>query len=161
MRGMANDTDAPRHNEEAFAAILERIMAGESLKQICESEETPARSTVHLWMANDKTLSDRYARACEVRADHVFDEIFDIADDGRNDWMEKRQGEETVWVENGEALRRSALRVDARKWALARMQPKKYGDKITHEGTGPGGEILHKHSARDLSDDDLAALIKK
>lgn len=83
-------------------------------------------------------------RACEVRADHVFDEIFDIADDGRNDWMEKRQGDETVWVENGEALRRSALRVDARKWALARMQPKKYGDKITHEGTGPEGEIVFK-----------------
>ena len=115
---MASDTDAPKHNEGAFSAILERIMAGESLKQICESEGTPARSTVHLWMANDKTLSDRYARACEVRADHVFDEIFDIADDGRNDWMEKRQGDETVWVENGEALRRSALRVDARKWAL-------------------------------------------
>ena len=120
---MANDTDDPRHNEEAFAAILERIMAGESLKQICESEGTPARSTVHLWMANDKELSDRYARACEVRAD-----------DGSNDWMKKRQGDETFWVENGEALRRSALRVDARKWALARMQPKKYGDKITHAG---------------------------
>jgi hypothetical protein len=141
---MASNSKALRHKEEAFAAILERIMAGESLKQICESEGTPARSTVHLWMANDKTLSDRYARACEVRADHVFDEIFDIADT-------PQLGETVTIKEDGkietrmeDMLGHRRLQVDARKWALARMQPKKYGDRITHDGTGPAGEIIFK-----------------
>lgn len=116
-------------------------MDGESLKQICDDPEMPVRSTVYLWMAESSSLSDRYARACEIRADNIFDELFDIADDGRNDWMERNFGDETRWVENGEAIRRSALRIDARKWALAKMQPKKYGEKITHAGTGQNGEI--------------------
>jgi hypothetical protein len=43
------------------------------------------------------------------------------------------------WQENGEALRRSALRIDARKWMLGKMKPKVYGDKVTTEHSGPGG----------------------
>lgn len=132
------------HDEKAFAAILERIMGGESLKQVCDDAEMPVRSTVYLWMAEDRSLSDRYARACEIRADNIFDELFEIADDGHNDWMERNFGDETRWVENGEAIRRSALRIDARKWALAKMQPKKYGEKITHDGTGQNGEIVFR-----------------
>jgi hypothetical protein len=122
------------HDEAAFAQILERIMAGRSLKQICEAEDTPARSTVHKWMADDPALSDRYARACEIRAEVVFDELFEIADDARNDWMERRGEDDAGWVANGEHIQRSRLRIDARKWALAKMQPKKYGDKLALGG---------------------------
>lgn len=31
---------------------------------------------------------------------------------------------------NGDAVQRSKLRVDARKWVAAKLKPKKYGDKI-------------------------------
>jgi len=52
----------------------------------------------------------------------------------------KRNGENaTGYQENGEALRRSALRIDARKWLAGKMAPKKYGDKQTHEHAGPDG----------------------
>jgi hypothetical protein len=58
---------------------------------------------------------------------------------GRSDWM-KRNGENaTGYQENGEVLRRSALRIDARKWLSGKMAPKKYGDKQTHEHAGPDG----------------------
>lgn len=124
------------HDEEVFAVILDRIMDGQSLKAVCDAEDMPSRKTVYQWMAADPELGNRYARACEIRADQIFDELFEIADDGRNDWMERRQGEDKVWVENGEAMRRSALRIDARKWALAKMQPKKYGDKLDLNHTG-------------------------
>ena len=39
-------------------------------------------------------------------------------------------GDELVDVENKEFINRSKVRIDARKWMLGKMQPKKYGDKL-------------------------------
>ena len=124
-----------KFTEEVATTILARVMAGESLRSVCRDEAMPARSTVHLWLAANPSFSDQYVRACDVRADEVFDEMFDIADDARNDWMCRNHGEDDPgWVVNGEHVQRSRLRIDARKWALARMNPKKYGEKTTLAG---------------------------
>ena len=113
-------------------AILESVMNGKSIKQICDQTDMPSRPTFYKWLAAEPAFADRYARACEVRADHVFDEIFDIADNSENDWMERHdsEGANIGWQENGDSVRRCALRIDARKWSLARMQPQKYGEKL-------------------------------
>lgn len=77
-------------------------------------------------------------RARETQADAIFDEILDIADDGSNDWMEKHDGEggNIGWRENGEAIQRSRLRIDARKWMAGKLRPKVYGDKVELEHSG-------------------------
>jgi hypothetical protein len=77
-----------------------------------------------------------YARAREEQADAIFDEVLNIADDARNDWMEKHDedGANIGWRENGEAIRRSQLRIDARKWMAGKLRPKKYGDKLELSG---------------------------
>lgn len=67
-----------------------------------------------------------YAHACETRADHIFDEIIEIADDSSNDIEYTEHGEK----QNAEFIARSRLRVDARKWCLSKMNPKKYGEKV-------------------------------
>lgn len=112
--------------------ICERIGSGESLRAICSDEGMPDKATVFRWLALDDAFRDQYARAREAQADALFDEILEIADDGQNDWMEKKNadGQNIGWTENGEALRRSVLRVDARKWMAGKLRPKKYGDKI-------------------------------
>src|SRR4051794_16693229 len=69
-------------------------------------------------------------RARAAQADHFADEIIAIADDTSGDWIE-RDGELMV---NHEHIQRSRLRVDARKWLMARMAPKKYGDKVVLAG---------------------------
>ncbi len=60
----------------------------------------------------------------------MAEEIVEIADDGRNDWMEvmSKDGESIGWRLNGEAVQRSRLRVDARKWLMSKLLPKKYGE---------------------------------
>jgi hypothetical protein len=108
-------------SEELATIILTRIMAGESLRKVCDTEGMPARSTVHLWLAANTVFSDQYARACEIRADHLFDEMFDIADDVKGD------------------ATRDKLRVDTRKWALSKMNPKKYSDMIKAQHMGADG----------------------
>lgn len=119
--------------------ICERIADGESLRSICEEDEMPNKATVFRWLAANKEFCDQYARARETQADSLFDEILAIADDGHNDWMLRKHGDDERWVENGEVLRRSSLRVDARKWMAGKLRPKKYGDKVTQEHTGPDG----------------------
>jgi hypothetical protein len=118
------------YTEEKALLICERLADGESLKSICEDESMPSKSTVFKWLSENATFSDMYARARETQADALFDDILSIADDARNDWMEKNFGEETRWVENGEAIRRSQLRIDARKWMAGKLRPKKYGEKL-------------------------------
>lgn len=110
--------------------ICERLMHGETLRQIVRDEAMPCRRSVHNWLATNQTFMHQYAQAKEHQADTIFDEMFDIADDGTNDWMLRSQGEDDIEVVNHENIQRSRLRIDTRKWALARMAPKKYGEKV-------------------------------
>jgi hypothetical protein len=118
--------------------ICERIGNGESLRAICDDDGMPNKSTVFRWLAANEAFRDQYARARETQADAIFDEILSIADDGHNDWMLRKFGDDERYVENGEAIRRSVLRIDARKWMAGKLQPKKYGDKVMHAGADGG-----------------------
>ena len=112
--------------DELFTAILGRIMEGESLRAICRDDGMPDRSTVSRWLIEDAERQRAYALATDIRADMVFDEVLEIADDASRDWVAK----DGAFVLDAEHVRRSALRIEARKWALARMAPKKYGEKL-------------------------------
>lgn len=124
--------------QETADAICERLADGESLRTICVDEAMPNRVTVYRWLFKHVEFSNQYAQAREYQAETMADEMTDIADDGSNDWMEKRDedGVNIGWRENGEAIRRSALRIDTRKWIAARLLPKKYGDKVQTDHTG-------------------------
>lgn len=122
----------PSDYSDAIAdTICEALADGQSLRTICLAEEMPNRATVFRWLAANETFRDQYARARDAQAEALADEILDIADDGSNDWMERRgeEGGNIGWKENGEAMARSRLRVEARKWVAAKLLPKKYGDR--------------------------------
>lgn len=118
--------------------INRRIAEGESLRTICSDDTMPSRSIVYDWLLRADegepfaSFSDQYVRARELQADSFADEIQDIADDGANDWMEThdKDGKLIGWKVNGEAIQRSKLRVDARKWTASKLKPKKYGDRL-------------------------------
>lgn len=135
--------------QEIADEICERLADGESLRSICEEEGKPSKSMVMRWLRQAEWFRDQYTRAREMQADVLADEILNIADDGRNDWMERNADGSKGWAENGEALRRSQIRIDARKWMAGKMRPKVYGDKITQEQSGPdGGPVQHVHEIR-------------
>lgn len=115
-------------------AIIAQIATGKSLREICRAEEMPAASTFLLWVSEDAALAEQYARAMQSRADLIFDEILEITDDARNDWMERHGQDDAGYVANGEHIQRARLRVDARKWMLGKMNPKKYGEKLELSG---------------------------
>lgn len=132
------------YDPDAAEVILGLLAEGRSLKEICRRDDVPARSTVSLWIAhNIEGFADKYAGARDAQAEHFADEIIEISDDGRNDWIERNVGDgETIVVADHEHIARSKLRVDSRKWLMARMAPKRYGDRITAEHAGADGKDL-------------------
>jgi hypothetical protein len=115
--------------DELFDEICERMVDGESVRTICKDDHMPAISTLMKILNQNPDRSAQYARALQMRADAMFEEIMDISDDGSNDYMLRNADDPTSIVLNGEHVQRSKLRVDSRKWALGRMNPKKYGEK--------------------------------
>jgi hypothetical protein len=110
-------------SQALFDRICERMAEGESLRAICKAKDMPAKRSVLRWVAGDETLAKQYSEAQTMRAECYFDEIIAIAD-SKSDPQKTR------------------VQIDARKWVLARMNPKKYGDKFTQELTGSEGGPL-------------------
>lgn len=150
--------------EELAERICSELAAGAKLTEICAADDMPTDRTVYRWLAKDDKFCQQYARAQEDRTSAMAEELLEIADNGANDWMERNHGDDAAWVTNGEALQRSRLRVDTRKWLMSKMAPKKYGDKIIQEQSGPdGGPIQHEHKgqALDLLESRIASLVAR
>ena len=121
--------------DKCFDSICKRIGKGQALRTILKDADMPSSSTFYIWLDSDEIKSKQYARATELRADNIFEDIIDIADDNRKDLQTDKDGNERT---NSDVIQRSRLMVDARKWYLSKLNPKKYGDKI--ETTLEGGE---------------------
>ena len=126
--------------------LCAQLSEGRSLRSICETDEMPCKSTVFSWLRTNEEFRRQYEIAKQEAADSMADEILDIADDGTNDYMEKlTEGQAPSYAYNGEHVQRSRLRVDSRKWIASKLKPKKYGDRVAQEISGPdGGPIDHK-----------------
>lgn len=119
--------------------VCMRVMDGESLLSISDDEDMPARGNLYKWLLKHDYFRDNYAHACEVRASILFDEVITIADNTTEDDIFTADGNR---VANNEWINRSKLRIDSRKWVLAKMMPKRYGDKLeVDQKTEHSGEI--------------------
>lgn len=130
---MARPSD---YSQATADAICARLADGESLRAICRDDGMPDKSTVFRWLAAHEAFRDQYAHARELQAEEMFEDLLDIADDGTRDTYVDGDGKERT---DTDVIARAKLRVDTRKWMLARMAPKKYGDKVTQELTGADG----------------------
>ena len=124
-----------KQKADALDEIFDRIGKGESTVSIMgvnRLPHLPNRQTFTNWLDNSEIegtgLLDRYARANQLRQDVLLQEIFDISDDTKEDfYIDETTGKRLT---NHEAIQRSRLRVDTRKWALSKMNPTKFGDKV-------------------------------
>ncbi|MGJ3354654.1 ubiquitin carboxyl-hydrolase [Providencia sp. Je.9.19] len=143
---MATKTKMGRPSDylpEVADDICALIADGESLRSVCKKKGMPNKTKIMRWLRENTDFRDQYAKAMESRADAVFEELFDIADDV---------------AEEPAAISKAKLRIDTRKWALSRMSPKKYGDKITTELTGKdGGAIQYA----DITNEELEDRLKE
>lgn len=122
--------------ERILPLIFERIAVhsepvGKALKHVGE----PSLDTFYKWLKGEhnRDRAEIYAQACEKRAENIFEEIIEIADDSSGDVEIDDKGRKKL---DKEFAARARIRIDARKWMLGKMQPKKYGDRLAldHDG---------------------------
>lgn len=88
------------------------------------------QQTVINWIDADNDRAGHYARARDERADFVFESLDDVSD-------------QAVRAETAVEVAGLRLKADNIKWKLARMNAKKYGDKLAVGGADdmPGIKI--------------------
>lgn len=119
---------SPKEKQDIIDRICKHISENNaSLRSALMLHDMPDATTFYIWINEDESKSKQYARACEQRAENIFEEILEIADENALDITMDDEGGYNV---NGEIVQRSRLKIDARKWMLSKMQPKKYGDKL-------------------------------
>lgn len=92
----------------------------------------PTQTTVYKWLNQYPEFAKKYAQARVLSADFMLEQIIAISDDSRGDYSPDNynKGKTPGYEFNGEHVMRSRLMVDTRKWAMSKLMPKKYGDKI-------------------------------
>jgi len=133
------------YSAKLATSILTRMISGESVRSICSDDSMPDKSTVFQWVADDKEgFSDRYAKAFQARMVIHADELLDIADDGTNDYMLRENPDgDAAYAVNGEAVARSRLRVDTRKWLLSKLTTR-YSDGKEEDNKVDLAEVISK-----------------
>lgn len=123
-----------------------------SLSKACDKANLE-KSSFYEWIDSDKEFNNQYARATEERQTGLFEEILDIADESERDIITGEDGKEKV---DWEVIGRSKLRIDARKWILSKMNPKKYGEKV--DLTSDNKPLNNQPDLSKLSKEELSLL---
>jgi hypothetical protein len=102
--------------------ILDGLMAGESLRRLCQKERTlPDRTTITRWIADDAEFAARCARARAETADLMDDRILEVAEKVEKGQLDARAG---------------SVVISALQWRASKLQPKRFGDHKLLEHAG-------------------------
>ena len=130
-------------------------MLGETMTTIFADPRMPGKAAIARWLSDPKNSEFRemYYYARRVQCEFLIDEVIDIADNTEGDWIPtyNKKGEQNGWKPDNEAIQRSRVRIDTRKWLAAKLIPRIYGEKVDHhhELTGDLAEMLKAASNQD------------
>ncbi|MCC7273693.1 MAG: hypothetical protein IT561_13560 [Alphaproteobacteria bacterium] len=105
------------HSDAVAAMICERIAAGASLRTVCLAADMPGLRTVYDWLRQRSAFREAYATACIERAAALAEEALEIADTAAR-------------AATPEAVQVARLRVDTRKWMAAKLDPKRFSERV-------------------------------
>lgn len=123
---------APKGQEivqRAFEEICNRVIEDKISFKKAVDESDISLVTFYKQLLRSEENKDLYNYARNIRSDVLFEEIVEIADTTEEGTVIK-ETDRGVEVKRGDMTEHRRLRVDARKWVVARMNPLKYGDKI-------------------------------
>ena len=141
-----------RYSAALAERICEHIRCGCSLRRAAEKEGIP-QSTVMNWVRDNEVFSNQYARACEERLAALEDKLLDLVEKGHEVAPRAEIG--------GTMLQAVKLEIDTLKWMLAKLMPKKYGDRtaLALEGGDTPVKLSHTLPAEAVAP--LAAALKE
>lgn len=123
-------------------AVCDLMAQGHTLGQACDAEKVDRRR-IWEWRGIDPAFDAYFERCFQLRLDFIANELLDIADDGRNDWVEIESKKGNSYAKpNDEVVRRSQLRIDTRLRILRAYGRHQWGDKLdVTSGGKPVGQL--------------------
>lgn len=128
-------------------AICLRVAEGATVRECAGKDGLPSKSAIFLALRHDKDFAEAYGLARELQLSCWEDELLAIA----NDTSKDRAADGSHDVEH---IARAKLRVNTLQWILSRRDPRRYGDRVAAELSGPGGgalQIEHGQSPLELA----------
>ncbi len=132
-----------KYTPELADKICQQLANGISLRTVCKSDEMPSTVTVFAWMRTNEEFLNQYARAKQESADAMAEEVLYIADTQETGTTTTIKGDGSVETKEEDMLGHRRLQIDTRKWLMAKMKPKKYGDKLD---VTTGGESINPYA---------------
>ena len=111
-----------KEKQTKFDAICDIIISGKSLRTALSKVKLSSQ-TFFVWIREDEIMAKQYAQATAERAELMFEDMLDIAD--KEPKLTNTKFGTTV--DTGD-VQHKRVKIDTRKWALSKMNPKKYGN---------------------------------
>ncbi len=132
------------YSTELAYEICGRLAEGQSLRAVCRDPAMPDKATILRWVVANEEFRKLYMVSCEIGMDALCDDaLYDATAPMRP---------EDVQVER--------LKLDARKWYASKVAPKRWGDRIATEVSGPEGGPVQIAPAMPLVPREIANGIK-
>lgn len=120
------------YSPEMVDKICTQICSGKSLNEITRNPKMPAFATISFWLLDPlkKDFLEKYEIAQQIRAQYLFEHVIEVSKNPLKGTSETVNSEGETTIRTEDAVNRSTLYVKSLMWALARMAPKKYGNKL-------------------------------
>lgn len=123
-------------SDDQIEEMITRMSTGETITSIASDPRMPGYTTMWEWENKDDDLARRITRAREMG-------------------FVARAEQAVTKAQSCEDPQKARLAFDADRWFLGKMCPKRFGDKQTHEHSGPDGKAIAIAVA---SDDELTRI---
>ncbi len=145
----ARGFDRPKKPTPAIVnEILDLIEAGFTLTEIISDRgDMPSVGCWYMWLRADEALADRYARAKEIQCESMAMDIVRLSNTPRKGIRTvTRSTKDGTFMEvtEGDAVDRTRLQVEARRWYLEKIMPKRFGTKVDVNHTGEVRVVLQQ-----------------
>ncbi len=135
---------------ELKTELCRRIAEGETVLAIAGKNSFPSQSAIYAELRRDPDFAKAYEIAREWQLTAWEDEIVELAKDSGKD----RLPDGRIDVDH---IARMKLIVNTKQWIMSRRNPRKYGDRVSAEFSGPDGGAIEVK--RELSPIEVARQI--
>lgn len=142
---------------EAETQLLDFIVEGGSLHAFCNANGF-SYTTALRWIGKTKERQDAYDVARKDRADIYADKVVEVAQRDCSAPVLDREGNLIGTVVDKGKVAQARNEMDALKWQAARMNPKRWGDRIEVDQNINPREASNEQLARALTDVGLGAV---
>ena len=133
----------PTYSPELGAKIFERIIERGTVRRACADPDMPAEHTLYVWAARDPEFRQLFAHARELAVERWAEEILEISDDPHLDPLDKR------------------VRIDARRWVMGKLAPRRYGDRVQIAGDPTAPLVLSAVPDLSMCSDEELRIIER